>query len=113
MHGVLLTGGIIVIGAFVASYQLGTELLSFGTFIGFMGIHAAAFMRRFFREEKRVWLDCLLPALGFVICFAIWVNLRPAVLIAGGVWMLAGLLYGAYKTNGFRQNIEFSEVPLD
>jgi hypothetical protein len=35
------------------------------------------------------------------------------VLIAGGVWMLAGVIYGAYKTNGFRRRFEFAEVPLE
>ena len=73
-----------------------------------MGVNAAAFMYAF-RQSPRKWLDCLLPVLGFVICFIIWASLRPPVLIAGGVWLAAGLLYGAYTTIGFRRRIAFSE----
>jgi hypothetical protein len=36
--------------------------------------------------------------------------LRPPVLMAGGVWLAVGVLYGAYKTNGFRRRIAFSEA---
>ena len=112
-NNVLFTGALILAGGFLVSYQLGAELLNFGAFIAFMGVNAAAFVYYFFHREHRNWLDCLLPALGFVICFAIWASLRVPVLITGGVWMLAGLIYGALKTNGFRRNMTLSEVPLD
>ena len=55
----------------------------------------------------------LLPALGFAICFAIWASLRVPVLIAGGIWILAGIIYDFYKTRGFRRSIEFAEAPLE
>jgi putrescine importer len=112
-NNVLFTGVLIMAGGFAVSYQLGAELLNFGAFIAFMGVNAAAFVRYCFHEEQRKWLDCAVPALGFVICFGIWASLRPPVLIAGGVWMLAGVIYGAYKTNGFRRRFEFAEVPLE
>ena len=112
-NNVWFTGALILLGGFAVSYQLGAELLNFGAFIAFMGVNAAAFVRYFFHEERRRWLDCLLPAVGFAICFAIWASLRTPVLIAGGIWMLAGIIYGAYKTNGFRRSIDFAEVPLE
>jgi hypothetical protein len=39
--------------------------------------------------------------------------LRPPVLIAGAIWVLAGVIYGALKTNGFRRKLAFAEVPLE
>jgi putrescine importer len=108
-NNVLFTGVVILAGGFLMSYQLGAELVVFGAFIAFMGVNAAAFLYAY-RESRRSWLDCLLPALGFVICFAIWASLRPPVLIIGAIWLVAGLLYGGYKTNGFRRRIAFVEA---
>jgi len=106
---VLFTGVVILAGGFLMSYQLGTEFVVFGAFIAFMGVNAAAALHAF-RESPRSWLDCALPALGFVICFAIWASLRWPVLLGGAVWLTAGALYGAYKTNGFRRRIAFAEA---
>lgn len=112
-NNVWFTGLLVLVGGFAVDYQLGAELLNFGAFIAFMGVNAAAFVHYCFHQNPRKWLDCLLPALGFVICFAIWTSLRVPVLLAGGVWMLAGIIYGAYKTRGFRRSIEFAEAPLE
>jgi putrescine importer len=112
-NNVWFTGLLVLVGGFAVNYQLGAELLNFGAFIAFMGVNAAAFVHYFFHQDRRRWLDWLLPALGFAICFAIWASLRVPVLIAGGIWILAGIIYGAYKTRGFRQNIAFAEAPLE
>jgi amino acid transporter len=112
-NNVLFTGALVMLGGFAVSYQLGAELLNFGAFIAFMGVNAAAFVRACFHETPRRWLDCALPATGFLICFGIWASLRPPVLIAGAIWVLAGVIYGALKTNGFRRKLAFAEVPLE
>jgi len=108
-NNVLFTGALILVGGFLISYQLGAELINFGAFIAFMGVNAAAFVYAY-RQNPRNWLDCASPVLGFVICLAIFASLRPPVLMAGGVWLAVGVLYGAYKTNGFRRRIAFSEA---
>jgi putrescine importer len=107
-NNVLFTGVVILAGAFFFSYQLGAEMLNFGAFIAFMGVNASALVYAW-RQPERRWLDCFLPALGFVICFAIWASLRPPVLIAGACWLAAGILYGGYTTNWFRRRIAFAE----
>jgi amino acid transporter len=112
-NNVLFTGALVMLGGFAVSYQLGAELLNFGAFIAFMGVNAAAFVRACFHEAPRRWLDCALPAAGFLICFGIWASLRPPVLIAGAIWVLAGVTYGAFKTNGFRRKVAFAEVPFE
>jgi hypothetical protein len=32
-------------------------------------------------------------------------------MIAGGVWLVIGIAYAAYKTGGFARPIEFAELP--
>ena len=38
------------------------------------------------------------PLLGFVICFALWVNLGRPAIIVGTIWMAAGIAFGIWKT---------------
>ncbi len=102
-NNVLLVGGLALIGAFLMNYQMGAELLNFGAFIAFMGVNAAAFTHYFVRAEKRKLLDALIPVLGFLICFYIWLSLRTPAKVVGAVWLLAGIAYGAWKTGGFRR----------
>ena len=90
------------------SYQLGAELLNFGAFIGFMGVNLAAFVRYYVRNERRTFLDLAPPLLGFAICAYIWWSLRTPAKLAGLAWLAAGLLYGAWKTGGFRRPIAFA-----
>jgi putrescine importer len=105
MNNVLLIGAIALVGAFLVSYERGVELLNFGAFIAFMGVNAAAFMRYFWRETRKHWLNFLSPALGFCICLFIWLNLSGTAKVAGVVWMIAGMAYGAVRTKGFRPQL--------
>ena len=107
-NNILLVGGLALIGAFAVSYQLGAELLNFGAFIGFMGVNIAVFVRYYVRAGKRTFLNLVPPLIGFVVCLYIWWSLRPPAKLAGTAWLAAGLLYGAWKTKGFRHQVEFA-----
>jgi putrescine importer len=111
-NNVFFVGAIVLIGAFFLSYGLGAEMLNFGALIAFMGVNAAAFMRYFVRaEEKKVW-NFIPPVLGFVICLALWVSLSWPAKIVGGIWMIAGIAFGVWKTRGFRETLSF-EAPVE
>ncbi len=51
------------------------------------------------------------PLAGFAICFFLWKNLSWKAWIVGGIWMLAGITFGAIKTRGFRSNLIDFELP--
>lgn len=104
-NNVILIGVIAFVSALLITYETGAELLNFGAFIGFMGVNAAAFLRYFIRADEKRWTYALPPLLGFVICLGIWWNLRTPSKVAGCTWLLFGLLYGAWKTGGFRYNL--------
>jgi len=94
------------------AYALGAEMLNFGALIAFMGVNAAAFLRYFVRaSEKNVW-NFIPPILGFVICLGLWLNLSRPAQIVGGVWMVAGIAFGVWKTRGFREQLSF-EPPAE
>jgi putrescine importer len=74
VNNIIVIGIVALVGAFLISYERGAELLNFGAFIAFMGVNAAAFARCFRQPEQKRWTAALAPALGFFICFFIWLN---------------------------------------
>ena len=111
-NAVLFTGCLALIGAYVLSFQHGAELLNFGAFIAFMGVNLAAFVRYFVRGEKKLRYF-FMPLAGFFTCCYIWWSLRWPAKVAGTAWLAAGVLYGAWKTRGFRRELVRFEVPAD
>ena len=78
-----------------------------------MGVNAAAFVHYFARAREKRWIDFAAPLLGAAICFFIWLNLSWPAKIAGGLWLIAGLIYGVVKTKGFRAGQFSFDVPGD
>jgi putrescine importer len=112
-NNVIFVGAIALIGAFLITYERGTELLNFGALIAFMGVNAASLVLYFVRAPEKRWTNLVYPLLGFWICFFIWLNLSPPAKIAGGVWMAVGIAYGAAKTRGFQADLVQFEIPPD
>ncbi len=91
-NNVLLIGALSLAGAFVMSYQLGAELLNFGAFIGFMGVNLSAVLRYYVRAERKQLTHLVPPVLGFLICLYLWISLSPFAKMAGGGWLVVGLV---------------------
>jgi putrescine importer len=111
-NNVILIGAIALAGAFLITYDRGAELLNFGAFIAFMGVNAASFMRYYVRSGEKSIGNFLVPVLGFLICGFIWWNLSPPAKIAGSIWLAVGIVYGAWKTSWFRNQMSF-DVPAE
>lgn len=109
-NNVILIGVITMLSAFVLSYQLSAELLNFGALIAFTGVNLAAFRRYYLRGHKTPG-NALPPLAGAAISLYLWMSLRTPAKIAGGAWMLAGILYGAWRTGGFRKNLAVFDAP--
>ena len=115
-RNIWLIGIVAYIGTLCISYEQAGEILNFGAFLAFMGVNLATFwqfnvVRR--SSRKRRWLtDVVAPLLGFVFCLWIWLGLKMPAKIVGGVWLIAGFIYCAIRTRGFRDRpimIDFSE----
>jgi len=70
-------------------------------------------VRFFWRAPEKRWTNLVFPLLGFAICFFIWLNLSRPAKIAGGVWILVGIAYGAVKTRGFQASLVRFDMPAD
>jgi putrescine importer len=111
-NNVVFVGAIALVGSFLLSYDLGLNMLNFGALIAFMGVNAAAFLRYYLRAEKKKFWNLIPPVIGFIICFALWLNLSPQAMKLGGIWMAVGIAFGIWKTNWFRKPLSF-EVPAE
>jgi amino acid transporter len=110
-NNVILVGVIALIGSWLVSYGLGAEMLNFGALIAFMGVNLAAFTRYFVRGEQKKLTNFIPPLLGFAVCLLLWLNLSRPAKVAGGVWLAAGIVYGAIKTRGFKKDLVNFELP--
>lgn len=110
-NNVLFAGTLALAGALTISFERGVELLNFGALIAFMGVNASSLVRYYLRSKTRGLGDLVPPICGFVICFLLWWNLNPYAKIAGAIWMVVGLAYGAWRTSGFKGELISFEVP--
>ena len=110
-NNVLLIGALALAGAFLISYERGAELLNFGALIGFMGVNLSSFVHYCVRGGQRSFSAIVVPLAGFVVCAALWWNLGPLAKMLGSVWVVFGIVYGVWKTNGFRKQLEFDIPP--
>jgi amino acid transporter len=112
-NNVIFVGAVSLIGAFLMDYDLGAQMLNFGALIAFMGVNLAALVRYYVREPKKELRNLIPPALGFLICLVLWLNLSRTAQIAGSIWMAAGIAFGAWKTRGFRAELVNFDIPAD
>jgi amino acid transporter len=112
-NNVLFSGGLALLGALMISFDRGVDLLNFGALIAFMGVNASSLVRYYIRSKDRGLSDLLVPTFGFLICLLLWWNLNPNAKIAGTIWMLVGLAYGAIRTHGFRAELVTFAIPAE
>jgi hypothetical protein len=107
VYNIIFIGVLALIGALVLNYEECARLINFGAFFAFMGVNVASIREYYFKaSEKTVkgfLRDFLPPAIGFVICLIIWLNLPLKTFIIGGSWMLVGVIYLAIRTKGFKK----------
>lgn len=110
-NNVVFVGVIALIGAFLMNYDTGAELLNFGALIAFMGVNLASLTHYYIRGNDRTLGQLIPPVLGFSICLLIWTHLSTLALVAGSIWMITGIAYGAIKTRGFQSDLVNFDVP--
>ena len=109
IYSVLLMGSIAAVGAILLDLDQAAEVVNFGACLGFMAVNLSVlghyYLRRHERGAARVWSNLICPIAGFVICFYIWLSISPLAMRLGALWTVAGILYLAVQTGGFRRNL--------
>jgi amino acid transporter len=114
---VVLIGLVTLLGALLISYERSAELLNFGAFLAFMGVNITC-IRHFcispqVGRRRNLLTDFLAPGFAFLFCAGIWWSLPRPARWAGGIWFIAGFIYAAIRTRGFRvqpPKMDFSEL---
>jgi len=112
-YNIILIGFVVLIGAFLLTYSMGAQLLNFGALIAFMGVNASSFVHYFLKGEKKKFTYFIIPLLGFIVCFFLWLSLGLWAKVAGLCWLSLGVMYGAYRTSWFRKPLQFAKIETD
>jgi putrescine importer len=111
-NNVVFIGVIVLVGSFFLTFEKGIELLNYGALIAFMGVNASSFMHYFVRQPEKRVTNFITPMVGFFVCLGLWWNLSVSAKIVGTIWMAAGIAFGVWKTNWFREPLSF-DVPAE
>jgi putrescine importer len=112
-NNILLVGALVGAGALLLDFQRAAELLNFGAFLAFMGVNLAVIKSYYIgrsSEQRRVSIDLLIPSIGFIFCFAIWLSLPGPAKFVGSIWLALGFGYQLVMTRGFRRPWRESEM---
>ena len=105
-RAIYVMGGVSLAGAAVFRFQLATELLNFGAFVGFILVNLSVIRHYYFRLGRRQGLDfvtnLIFPLLGAIVCAYVWMSLTNKAKLVGFGWLAVGIIYLAVITRGFR-----------
>jgi amino acid transporter len=96
VFNIVLISIIAWIGSLTLSLESSGELLNFGAFIAFMGVNLSAIRQYYFlqpKDNRSIMRDLLLPLLGFLFSFEIWLSLPRLAKYVGGAWLVIGMIY--------------------
>lgn len=109
-YGILAMGAVTLVGGFLLTFQLAAEAINFGALIGFMGVNLSVISHYFLRGGERrglgIFSNLLVPVVGFLVCFYVFINLSHLAKTIGVIWCVAGLVHASYLTKGFRRSID-------
>jgi putrescine importer len=107
IYSVLLMGGIAAAGALLLDLDEAAELVNFGACLGFMAVNLSVIGHYFWRQRNwsSLWINLACPVLGFAVCFYIWLSISPLAMRLGALWTVAGIVYLAVQTGGFRRKL--------
>lgn len=116
-RNVLLTGIVVLIGAWSMTYEFGANTLNFGAFLAFSGVNMACIFHEYRNAlphgrasltAPRIWM----PLLGLAICLYIWASLQISAKIAGIIWISIGMLYFVLHVRHRRDPATEERTPL-
>lgn len=116
IYNVWIIGVLAYIGVITVPWELSAEIVTFGALLAFMGVNLAALRHFWFSKDavghRTFFVDCFVPAFGFVFCFGLLYSLQNWTIYVGLAWLAVGIIYAAFKTRWFTirpKLIDFSE----
>ncbi|KAA8675262.1 amino acid permease [Clostridium sp. HV4-5-A1G] len=103
VYNIMLMCSISIVGALLLPISTIAELMNFGGLADFMCVNLSVIVYYFFtKREKKIFRNLIISALGFIICFYLWIHLSHLTLKVGFIWLIVGAVYLALTTKGFK-----------
>ena len=107
--------GVVSLAAMWFSLELISALINFGALIAFTFVNATVIAHYAVKQGRRhtpkdIFNYIVMPAIGVLLTGLLWANLHLDALIGGLIWTVAGFIYLAFLTKGFkRKAVAFDE----
>lgn len=102
----ILVIAVISLTAIFMNLDIACSVINFGALLGFTMVNICVIVYFFFKKKNRniggFFKYLLVPLIGAVFCSIIFISLDKYSLIVGGIWLLVGVIYLAFKTKMFR-----------
>lgn len=106
-YNILIVGAVALTAGFM-DLDIVISMISFGALTAFTFVNLSVISRYALRDGrtkniKDILSFVVIPLLGFISIFAMWLEIEETALKYGLWWAMFGILYLGYKTKGFRQ----------
>ncbi|MFU9047749.1 APC family permease [Acinetobacter tibetensis] len=104
----ILIVGLVALTAGFMDLDIVISMISFGALTAFTFVNLSVISRYALRDgrtksTKEIINFVVIPMLGFLSIFAMWLEIEETALKYGLWWAMFGILYLGYKTKGFKQ----------
>jgi putrescine importer len=99
--------GCVMLGGEFVDVDTAASCVNFGAFNAFLAVNLCALADQLLAKRRGAGGAWPLLQAGGGALASLWllISLQKAALTAGGIWLAAGLVYLAYRTRGFRQDL--------
>jgi amino acid transporter len=106
-YNILIVGFVALTAGFM-DLDIVISMISFGALTAFTFVNLSVISRYALRDgrtktAKEIINFVVIPMLGFISIFAMWLEIEETALKYGLWWAMFGILYLGYKTKGFKQ----------
>ena len=117
-YNILIVGAVALTAGFM-DLDIVISMISFGALTAFTFVNLSVISRYALRDGrtknfKDILSFVIIPMLGFLSIFAMWLEIEETALKYGLWWAMFGILYLGYKTKGFKhpapQHNEFDDT---
>jgi len=103
----LLIALISVVASISMSLDFITNLINFGALTAYLVIHLTVInyfvIRKKMTDAGSLFKYLILPIIGFIIIFYVWLSLDKDAKILGFTWLILGIIYGAIVSKGYKK----------
>lgn len=109
VNNILIAGGVALTAGFI-SLETVVDLISFGALTAFSFVNLSVIFRYALRDKmaktpKTIFQYVIIPILGFISVFLMWLEVGDTTLKVGLAWAAIGFIWLGIKTSGFKKPV--------